>query len=81
MQEISNNTDYNNLIYNFKTMSSAPIIFVTFKDPFGLFREIIDGNISLTKAEENQEDLKKELGQITSGNPRHKEKCRLDTRW
>ena len=60
-------------------MSSAPINFFKFKGPFGLFREMIDGNISLTKAEEHQEDFKKELGQITSGNPRHKEKYRLDT--
>ena len=79
VQEISNEIDYNDLIYNFKTKGSAPIHFIKFKGPFGLFREIRDDNISLTKAEENQKDLKKELGQITSRNPWHKEKYQLDT--
>ena len=79
MEEISNKVDYNDLIYNFKIKSSAPINFIKFKGPFGIFREIRDGNISLTKAEENQEDFKKELDQITLGNSQHKEKYQLDT--
>ena len=79
MEEISNKVDYNDLIYNFKIKSSAPINFIKFKGPFGIFREIRDGNISLTKAEENQEDFKKEIDQITLGNPQHKEKYQLDT--
>ena len=79
IQEISNEIDYTDLIYNFKTKGSAPINFIKFKGPFGLFREIRDDNISLTKAEENQKDFKKELGQMTSGNPWHKEKYQLDT--
>ena len=77
IREIINEIDYNDLIYNFKTKGSAPINFIKFKGPFGLFREIRDGNISLTKAEENQEDFKKELGQVTSGNPLHKEKLSI----
>ena len=60
-------------------MNSAPINFIKFKGPFAQFREIREGNISLTKAEENQEDFKKELGQITSGNPKHKEQYQLET--
>ena len=56
MEEISNKVDYNDLIYNFKIKSSAPINFIKFKGPFGIFREIRDGNISLTKAEEDQQD-------------------------
>ena len=60
-------------------MNSAPINFIKFKGPFVHFREIREGNISLTKAEENEEDFKKGLGWITSGNHRYKEKNQLDT--
>ena len=74
IQEISNEIDYNDLINNFKTSGSALINFIKFNGPFGLFREIRDGHTSLTKVEENQEDFKKELGQITPGNPQYKEK-------
>ena len=59
-------------------MNSAPINFIKFKGPFVHFREIREGNISLTK-EENEEDFKKGLGQLTSGNHRYKEKNQLDT--
>ena len=79
MEEINNKIDCNDLIYSFKIKSSAPINFIKFKGPFGIFREIRDGSISLTKAEENQEDFKKEIDQITLGNPQHKEKYQLDT--
>ena len=79
MEEVNDKIDYNDLNYNFKIKSSAPINFIKFKGPFGIFREIRDGNISLTKAEENQEDFKKELDQITLGNSQHKEKYQLDT--
>ena len=77
IREIINEIGYNDLTYNFKTKGSDPINFIKFKGPFGLFREIRDGNISLTKAEENQEDFKKELGQVTSGNSLHKEKLSI----
>ena len=60
-------------------MNSAPINFIKFKGPFVHFREIREGNISLTKAEENEEDFKKGLCWITSGNHRYKEKNQLDT--
>ena len=56
-QEISKEIDYNNLIY-FKTKGSGQIDFIKFKGPFGLFREIRDGDISLTNAEKDQENFK-----------------------
>ena len=78
IQEISNEIDYNNLIYYFKTRGSSKVSFVKFQGPFGLSREIRDSDISLTNAEKGQEDFKTYLGQITSGNPKHKEKYQLD---
>ena len=40
----------------------------------------LDGNISLKIAEKEQEIFKKELGQIKSGNPKHKSGKQLYTR-
>ena len=37
-------------------------------------------DISLTNAEKDQENFKTYLGQITSGNPKHKEKYQLDNK-
>ena len=56
IQEIRKKIDYNNLTYNFKDSRISSINFIKFKGPFGIFREIRDGNISLTKAEEDQQD-------------------------
>ena len=78
IQEISNEIDYNNLIYYFKTRGSGKVNFVKFQGPFGLSR-VRDREISLTNAEKEQEDFKTYLRQITSGNPKHKEKHQLDT--
>ena len=79
MYEISEKIDYNHLVYYFKRKGSSKINFIKFKGPFGLFREIRDGDISLTNVEKEQENFKTYLGQITSRNPKHKEKYQLDT--
>ena len=60
-------------IYYFKTKGSGKINFIKFKGPFGLFKETRDNDISLTNTEKDQENFKTYLGQITSGNPKHKE--------
>ena len=56
IQEIRKKIDYNNLTYNFKDSRISSISFIKFKGPFDIFREIRDVNISLTKAEEDQQD-------------------------
>ena len=43
------------------------------------FKEIKKGNKSLKKAEEEQNKFKSNLGEITLGNPKPKEKYQLDT--
>ena len=53
--------------------------FIKFKGPFRFFKEIKSGNISLKKAEEDQNEFKSNLGEIKSGNPKRKEKYQLDT--
>ena len=39
IQEISNEIDFKDLIYNFKTKGSAPINFIKLKGPFGLLEK------------------------------------------
>ena len=59
-------------------MDICPINFIKFKGLFGFFKEIKNGNISLKKAEEEQNEFKSNLGEITSSNPKRKEKYQLD---
>ena len=47
--------------------------------PFGLFKEIREGDILLEMAEMDQENFKRELGQVKSGNPKHKSEKQLYT--
>ena len=74
IQEISEKN-----IYYFKDLHNSSINFIRFKGPFGFSEKIKNGDISLEEAEKRQEDFKKSLGQITSGNPKHKEKNQQDT--
>ena len=53
--------------------------FIKFKGPFNIFKEIRDGDKTLQEIEEDQKELKSSLGEITSGNPKHKREYQLDT--
>ena len=79
IQEISKEIDFNNLTCYFKTTSFSPINFIRFKGSFGFFKKIKNDNISLKKAEEEQNEFKSNLGEITFGNPKHKGKYHLNT--
>ena len=59
------------MVYNFTNKASGSIKFIKFKGPFGLFKEIRDWYISLEMAEKGQQNFKRKLGQIKSGNPKH----------
>ena len=50
---LSREIDFNNLTYYFKNKSS-PINFIGFKTPLHLCRDIFNGNIKLSKSEEDQ---------------------------
>ena len=69
-------TDYNKLIYHFKTQGVTPINFIKFKGLFSFFR---DGDQTLEEIEEDQKKFKSSLGEIKSRNPKHKEGYQLDT--
>ena len=60
------------LIYYFKGSNIAPINFIGFKGPMHICNEIINGDITIEKIEENQKHFKSKLNEITTGNPKHK---------
>ena len=76
---MSREIDYSKLIYHFKTSSITPINFIKFKGPFSISKEIRDSDKTLQEREEDQKKLKSSLGEITSGNPKHKGVYQLDT--
>ena len=71
--------DYNKLIYRFKTQSITPINFIKFKVHLVFFKKIEDGDKTLQEIEEDQKKFDSSLGEITSGNPKHKEGHQLNT--
>ena len=79
IQEISKKYDYNNLTYYFIDSRISLINFIKFKGPFGFFEEIKNGKYINKKSGRRTKTIKSNLGEITSGNPRHKEKYQLDT--
>ena len=77
--KIRGQINYNKLIYYFTTPDIAPINFIKFKGPFNTFKEIRDGDKTLQEIKEDQKKLKSSLGELTSGNPKHKSEYQLDT--
>ena len=71
MQKISNEINYDDLIYSFKRPSS-PVSFNEYEDPSDLHDKIENGDKTIQAAEEEQTRIKSRLGEITSGNPEHK---------
>ena len=71
MQKISDEINYDDLIYYFKRPSS-PVSFNEYEDPSDLHDKIENGDKTIQAAEEEQTRIKSRLGEITSGNPEHK---------
>ena len=78
IQQISKETDLNNLTYYFKSPNLALINFIGFTGPLNIYKEIQNSNISIKKAEEDQKKFKSNLNNITSENPTHREKYQSD---
>ena len=72
IQELSRDSDYKILNYDFTIKASGPINFTGYNDPFTLFKKIRDGDISQEMAEEDQKKFKRKYGQIKLGNSDHK---------
>ena len=74
--EMSNKIDFYHLIYNFKG-PTAPINFGKFGCPMYIYGHMKKGDIILQQVEKQNKKFKKELNEITSGNPKHKSNNQL----
>ena len=68
--------DFSNLTYNFKGQT-ASINFGKFGGPMYIYGHMKNGDTTLQQVEKQQKDFKKELNEITSGNPSHKSNNQL----
>ena len=68
--------DFNNLTYNFKGQTTS-INFGKFGDPVYIYGHMKNGDTTLQQVEKQQKDFRKELNEITSGNPKHKSNGQL----
>ena len=75
--EMSNKIDYGQLIYNFKG-PTRPINIGKFGGPIYIYNHMENGDTTLQQVEKQQKDFKKELNEITSGNPKHKSNNQLN---
>ena len=79
IKDLSRQIDFNNLIYYFKSKDVSPIKFIGFKAPLYLYRNILNGNTKLEKAEEYQKQFKSTLLEITRENSKKKSKGQIKT--
>ena len=68
--------DFDRLIYNFKGLTSS-INFGKFDGPMYIYGHMENGDTTLQQVEKQQKDFKKELDEITSGNPKNKSNDQL----
>ena len=68
---MSREINYNDLVYDFKGPTSS-ISFTKFGGPIYTYNQLKNGHKTLWQVEKEHEDFKKELNEITSGNPKHK---------
>ena len=69
--KIRKKIDYDNLIYNFKG-NTDPVNIAKFEGPIYIYDDMKNGKTTLQQIEKQQKDFKKELNEITSENPKHK---------
>ena len=55
---------FKNLIYYFKSPNFSPTNFIGFRGPLSVYNIIKNGNTSIKKLEEEQEQLKSKLSEI-----------------
>ena len=68
--------DFNNLTYSFKGQTTS-INFCKFGGPMYIYGHIKNGDTTSQQVEKHQKDFKKEINDITSGNPKHLSKMQL----
>ena len=71
--------NFNDLTYNFKDLRISSIGFIKFKASLHIFKSIHNGDKVLEDVEEEQKELKRDLGRIKQGNPRNKSEEQQNT--
>ena len=71
IQKMSNEIDYDDLIYYFKG-PSYPVNFTEYEDPEDIYDKTKNWDKTIQEAEEDHKKFESKLGDITSGNPDHK---------
>ena len=74
--EMRDKIDFSSLIYNFKGQT-ASINLGKFGGPVYIYGHMKNGDTTLQQVEKQQKDFKKELDEITSGNPKNKSNDQL----
>ena len=74
--EMTKEINYNNLVYHFKGPTN-PINFAIVGSPMYTYDQLKNGDTTLQRVEKQQKDFKKELNEITSGNPKYKSNNQL----
>ena len=69
--KMSKEISYSNLVYDFKGPTS-PTHFSEYGDPMYIYGHMKNGEKTLPQVEEEQNYFKKDLNQITSGDPKYK---------
>ena len=72
IQEISKKVKYNNLTYHYITPCIKPTSVIEFRGLLHIFKEIKNGDKTIQLVEKEQIKFKSKIGEIKSGNPRHK---------
>ena len=68
----NNPINFYDLTYNCKDSKHAPTNFIRFKGPNSIFKSMHNGDIVLKDVEEEQKELKSDLGYIKQGNPKNR---------
>ena len=76
--EMSKEINYKSLIYDFKGTTSS-ISFTKLGGPMYTYDQLKNGEKTLQQVEKEQKNFKKELSEITTGNPKHKSEKQLYT--
>ena len=76
MLKISRGINYSNLVYDFKGPTSS-ISYTKFGGPMYTYNQLKNGDKTLQHVEKEKGNFKKDLNEITSGNPKHKSDSQL----
>ena len=66
--------DFNDVTYNFKDLRIPPVGFIKSEGPLHIFKSIHNGDIPLEDIEEEQKELKRDLGRTKQGDLKDKSK-------